>query len=98
MENHKIISKLFEFCFIMGNPSPTPNPMGTGMGKKSPRLLNGNRDEKALPNGEQTRCYPYFWRLREHGSGGALGGEHGSECGGTMAAAQNCNEWYQKGT
>jgi hypothetical protein len=35
---------------------------------------------------------------REHGSGGALGGEHGSEyCGGTMAAARNRNESYRKG-
>jgi hypothetical protein len=35
---------------------------------------------------------------REHGSGGALGGERGSECVGTMAAARNRNESYRKGT
>ena len=42
----------------MGNPIPAPNPMGMGMGKNTPRLLNGDGDEKALPGGEQTRCHP----------------------------------------
>jgi hypothetical protein len=43
----------------MGNPVPAPNPVGMGMGKKSPQLLNGDGDEMALPGGEQTRCHPY---------------------------------------
>jgi hypothetical protein len=34
---------------------PTQNSMGMGMGKKSPQLLNGEGDEKALPGGEHTR-------------------------------------------
>jgi hypothetical protein len=58
MQNHKFIRKSFEFSFIMGNPIPAPNPMGTGMGKKLPRLLNRDEDEKALSGGEQTRCHP----------------------------------------
>jgi hypothetical protein len=58
-ENPKIIRRSFEFSFIMGNPIPAPNPMGMGMGKKSPRLLNGDGDEMALPGGEQTRCHPF---------------------------------------
>jgi hypothetical protein len=49
----------FEFSFIMENPIPTPNSMEMGMGKKSPRLLNEDGDEMALPGGEQTRCHPY---------------------------------------
>jgi hypothetical protein len=33
------------------------------MGKKCPRLLNGDGDEKALPSGEQTCCYPWAQQI-----------------------------------
>lgn len=42
----------------MGNPIPAPNPMGMRMGKKSPQLLNGDGDEKALPAGSRPVAIP----------------------------------------
>jgi hypothetical protein len=65
------MERSFEFGCLMGNPVPVPNPVGMGMGKKSPRLLNGDGDEMALPGGEQTRCHPYLQftcilDIREH--------------------------------
>jgi hypothetical protein len=57
MENHKIVIISFELSFIIGNPIPAPNSIGTGMGEKSPQLLNGDGDEKTFPGGEQTRCH-----------------------------------------
>jgi hypothetical protein len=60
IKNHEILSRSYEFSFITGNPIPAPNPMRTGMGRKSSYLLNGNGDEKALSGGEQTRCHPYI--------------------------------------
>jgi hypothetical protein len=56
MKNHKIMRRSFEFSFIMENPIPAPNLIEMEMGKKSPRLLNGNGDEMALSGEEQTRC------------------------------------------
>jgi hypothetical protein len=54
----------------MGNLIPAPNPMGTVMGKMSPRLLSGDRDgdrdKKALRSGDQTRCHPQAWRHENH--------------------------------
>ena len=58
IKHYEILIIPFELCVLMGNPIPALNPTGMGMGKKYPRLLNGDGDEKALPDGEQTRCHP----------------------------------------
>jgi hypothetical protein len=51
MRNYQTIRRSFEFSCIMGNPILALNLIGTEMGKKSIRLLNGDGDEKALPEG-----------------------------------------------
>jgi hypothetical protein len=53
MENHKMIRRSFKFSLIRGNPIPALDPMGIGMGKKSPRLLNGDGDERHFPVGSR---------------------------------------------
>jgi hypothetical protein len=53
MENYKMIRRSFKFSLISGNPIPALDLMGTGMEKKSLRLLNGDGDERHFPMGSR---------------------------------------------